>query len=161
MRGYWDSFNREDQTRIFRFFATFARWECALKRDIRFVRRGNHGQAEANWNAFADAVAAKLERLTSQDFVSGRDYLLANPPKRFMFEDGWQPNPRRRDETDARYLFRVVRDVRNNLFHGGKYQQVVIKELARDRALIDHSIAVLDACEALEQNIHGVLSEAA
>src|SRR5437016_9244108 len=140
---YSHSFTPQDQARIFRFFATFARWECALKRG-KFARSGSHGQAEADWNAFADRFADQLQRLATEEFVAGRDYLFNNPPRRLMFQDGWHPNPRRTGETDARYLFRVIRDVRNNLFHGGKYQGMVIAELARDRALIDHSIAVLN-----------------
>lgn len=160
MTDYSYSFELQDQARIFRFFATFSRWECALKRG-EFARRGSYGQAEANWNAFADRVAEKLEYLESQDFVAGRDYLLTSPPRRLMFHDGWQPNPRRSDETDARYLFRVIGDVRNNLFHGGKYGNVIMSDPARDRALIDHSTAVLNACDGFEQTVRDVLEEAA
>ena len=43
------------------------------------------------------------------------------------------------------YLFRVVKDVRNNLLHDGKFAEGPAPELARDRQLIDHAIAVLES----------------
>ncbi len=32
----------------------------------------------------------------------------------------WEKNSKSNGESDERYLLRLVRDVRNNLFHGGK-----------------------------------------
>jgi hypothetical protein len=65
----------------------------------------------------------------------------------------WLPNPRRERENDARYLLRVVRDVRNNLFHGGKFQDDESAELARDRLLIDSAIIVLQVSADVDDSI--------
>jgi hypothetical protein len=144
---YPASFSPEDQARVFRFLATFSRWECALKHNG-FVRTGANGQAEPNWRQFATTHDAALAALNSADFVAARGALLGNPPRREEWNGNqieWRPNPRRQAETtDADYLFRVVRAVRNNLFHGGKFGGGPAPELARDRLLIDSAIAVLE-----------------
>lgn len=164
MPDYVTRFEAEDQQRIFRFLALFSRWECALKRSIEFARAGAHGQAEAAWDRFADAVAGALDGIQVEGYAVARGYLLENPPERQCLENReirWSPNPRRDHETDARYLFRVVRDVRNNLFHGGKYHSGPVAELARDRQLIDCATCVLAATVDLDARIRGVFDELA
>lgn len=103
-----------------------------------------------------------IAALSSPSFTAARDVLLRNPPKREEVCGNaveWRPNLRRQNETDASYLFRVVRDVRNNLFHGGKYAQPE-PELGRDRELIDSAIAVLEAAVGLEPSIEAMLESA-
>ena len=163
MPDYVESFEPEDQERVFRFFALFSRWECALKR-CQFARSGSHEQAEADWDRFADEVENGVAGLNACTYVDARDYLLTNPPKQQHFVNRhvtWQPNPKRLNETDARYLFRVIRDVRNNLFHGGKYQDGLEEELARDRRLLDVATTVLEACMDLDARIRRVFDEEA
>jgi len=157
-----DSFENEDRERVFRFFALVSRWECALKRSD-FAKRGSRDQAEPDWNKFADSVETNLDGLNEAKYTSNRDFLLKHPPDRQCLEHGrieWQCNPRREKETDGRYLFRVIRDVRNNLFHGGKYQSGPAEELARDRELLDSAIAVLEECINLNAQIRKVFNEA-
>ena len=158
---YVNTFVAEDRERLFRLLALFARWESALKR-TGFVSAGQYGQAEANWNTFADAVEAKVAALKDSTFTKARDYLLTKPPRRLCVENNhlvWRNNPRRQNETDARYFFRVVRDVRNNLFHGGKYQGGPEAELARDRQLIDCVAIVLEVAIDLDPRIRNVFEE--
>jgi len=155
LQDYVRSFDPEDRERVFHFLAIFARYECALKRS-EFVRRGSYGEADADWNTYADHISTRLARLTSPEYIMARDRLLKNPPLRECLDNGqilWLPNPRRRGETDARYLLRVVRDVRNNLFHGGKFQDYKVAELARDRLLIDSAIIVLQASANVDDSI--------
>lgn len=161
MPDYVASFGLEDQKRVFRFFALFSRWECALKRY--FPKRGQYGEAQSDWEKFADEVAGGMAGINSPSYEEARAHLLNSPPHRQHFENNqvtWQPNPKRSDETDTRYLLRVVRDVRNNLFHGGKYQDGPVHELARDRRLIDAASAVLEACVDLDARIRIVFDEA-
>lgn len=163
MRDYAALFEVEDRERVFRFLALFARWECALKR-TEFVKTGQHGQAEADWDLYADAVVSPLAALSAGAFIAAREALVANPPRRQQLDGKrvrWVANPRRAKETDARYLLRVVRDVRNNLFHGSKYQDGPVDELARDQRLIDHATTILEACVDLEPRVRAVFDEAA
>lgn len=160
MSDYVQSFTLEDRERVFRFFAVFSRAECALKRY--FPKKGKYGEATAGWNDFADAVAAQLSQIGSSAYHDARDYLVTNPPQRQNIVGGrpvWRPNARRDDETDARYLLRVIRDVRNNLFHGGKYEHGAADELARDRSLLDAATIVLAACIKLDARVERVFHE--
>ena len=70
---------------------------------------------------------------------------------------GWHSNPPRQNERNADYLFRVVKDVRNNLFRGGNCSGVPAPELARDRELIDGAIAILENAAVLHQGIKAML----
>ena len=145
MPPYITSFEEQDRTRAFGFLAMFSRWECALKHGG-FVRAGTFEQAEADWDSFANKYAAQIIAHQDTEFTSARARLLSNPPKHELLSIGtvsWQDNPRRANETDAVYLLRVVRDIRNNLFHGGKYSGGPEPETARDRALINCAVLIL------------------
>jgi hypothetical protein len=162
MPDYMSGFTDEDRERLFRFLVLFARWECALKRR-QFVKKGGYGQAEADWSKFAATVTGSLAAVNAPAFTFARTYLLNNPPKQQCFENDqirWRDNPRREDEgEDARYLFRVIRDVRNNLFHGGKYQDGLVKDPARDDQLVDSATAVLEATINVDAGIRQVFEE--
>lgn len=163
MFHYAESFVAEDKERLFRFLVLFARWECALKHNG-FARKGGCGQAEPNWKEFACHHEAAIQGLNSKGFIAARDFLLTHPPKcekKCGNQVLFRSNPRRQNETDADYLFRVVRDVRNNLFHGGKYTGGPVAELARDRQLIDSSLAILEGIADLEPNIRSMLDASA
>lgn len=145
MINYIATFTNEDKDRVFRLLATFSRWEYALKR-TGYAKPGSHGQAEADWNKYVDAVAIPLAQIATPRYVAARNYITTHPPLCWQYRDGWQPNPKRENETEARYLFRMVRDVRNNLFHGGKFQNGIVEELSRDREVIDAATTVLEEC---------------
>jgi hypothetical protein len=122
MSDYAGSFASEDRERIFRFFALFSRTEYALKR--RWAPKpGKYGVAWADWAEFAKVVEPELSRIESECGAE-RAYLRDHPPLQQVVKNGaleWRSNPKRgKKESDAGYLLRVIRDVRNNLFHGGK-----------------------------------------
>ena len=163
MPSYLKGFLLQDQKRVFGFLALFSRLECALKRSG-FARSGAQGQAEPDWKAFAESLAQALASVRLADFIAAREYLVSHPPNRQVIEAGgivWKENPRRPSETDTMYLLRVVRDVRNNLFHGGKYHEGPIEEIARDRKLIDQATTVLEVVVELDGKVRGVFLEAA
>lgn len=125
----------------FELFQTFARVEYSLKAS------GFHngdGKAEASWDKFANSIDGKLEAdPKSRDAVA---YMQASPPKKQMIVSGlleWQPvspNPNLTKE-----LLLCVRRVRNNLFHGGKFNG---HWFAPDRSeeLLKHSLSILESC---------------
>ncbi len=162
MLPYLESFNHDDRERVFRFLATFSRWECALKHN-NYVRRGSYGQAEADWKKFANTHKTQFAGLQTPEFIKARNMLITNPPKREELQSTeikWEPNPRRGGEIiDADYLLRVVRDVRNNLFHGGKFAGGPAQELARDRELIDSATAVLEITASMHEGIKAMLDQ--
>lgn len=151
---YLRSFATEDRERIFNFFTLFSRWEYALKQQAKFRKTGRQGETLADWDKFADAYPNVLSTIDYPGYPAAREYLLGHPPLRLMYEGfSWQGNPQRESETEARYFLRIIRDVRNNLFHGGKYQAGPMNELARDRKLIDSAITALLACITLDPEI--------
>lgn len=156
MLPYPESFIIDDRTRVFRFLATFSRWECALKHNG-FARVGAYGQVEPDWRAFAIAHDTEFATLKTPEFFAARNVLLSNPPDREELQGGqvaWVTNPRRQAETaDTDYLLRVVRDVRNNLFHGGKFYGGPAPELDRDRELIDSAVTILEIGASLHPGI--------
>jgi hypothetical protein len=141
-----------DEPLVFMFFETFSRFECALKRGG-FVRRGQHGSANPDWGRFADEVATGLDAGTNPDFIRAKSFLLLEPPRRQVFVEPdsveWEDNPRRQNEAEAQYLLRLVRDVRNNLFHGGKYPSGSESEVGRNAKLLRACLTVLDHCRSL------------
>lgn len=167
-RDYVNAFSEEDRNRLFRFLALFARWECSLKRTgfLKSADKRRESQAEADWNAYADSVTSSVSALASAEWVRAREYLVNRAPKRQVMDNGsviWRDNPRRSEESDVRYLFRTVKGVRNNLFHGGKYPEPSgpVEELARDRLLIDSATTILEICLDLDERVGRLFNEAA
>jgi len=167
-KDYVDAFRQEDRDRLFRFLALFARWECSLKRTgfLKPADKRKGSPAEADWNGYADAIAVTVAGLAGAEWTRARGYLLSHPPKRQVVQGGavcWADNPRRPSESDVRYLFRIVKDVRNNVFHGGKYPNPngPVAELARDRLLVDAATVVLESCAELDDRVTRLFLEAA
>jgi hypothetical protein len=113
-----------------------------------------------DWEKFADAVSAMLEAAVDDNFTEVRTYLLNNPPRKQVFiapaSIGWSDNSRRQNESEAQYLLRLVRDVRNNLFHGGKNPGSDVgymdEQSFRDASLLRACLVILQACAPLLAN---------
>ncbi len=147
-----------DRDRVLRFFVLFARFEYALKR-TRFLR--DTERAQPDWNSFTAAATGKLHAGPETELARAIDYLTEHPPLQQRVVTGrleWLPAQARGGSVEAR-LVEHVKAVRNNLFHGGKFPTAPIKELARDRALLDASITVLEALAILEQDVAQRISE--
>jgi len=104
----------------FQFFKMFSRTEYALKASG--FNKGN-GQADADWEKFAAVVLPLVESPQTSELATAIDYILKHPPKKQMIKDGqlvWEDcKPSAQSEADLLLLY--VRRVRNNLFHGGKF----------------------------------------
>ena len=57
------------------------------------------------------------------------------------------------NESEIEFLLRMVRTVRNNLFHGGKYNIEVHEEVERTELLLQNSLTILMACLRLSQEV--------
>ena len=53
----------------------------------------------------------------------------------------------------ARFALRLVCTVRNNLFHGGKYEGGLALEVARNKGLLEAALAVLSECYELDAEL--------
>lgn len=126
----------------YRFFKLFAQCEYALKA-MGYGRAGNANAAEADWDRFANEVGIALIQEQSEDVVEARTYLLEKPPKRQVWVNGsvdWTVVPN--NERSAQILFAHIRRVRNNLYHGGKFNGRWI-DPDRSEELISKSLLLL------------------
>jgi hypothetical protein len=150
------------------FFETFSRFECGLMR-AGFVKRGVYDSASPKWGAFADAIDGELTASTDTDFTNAKTYLLGQPPQLQKFDPPngvrWQHNAPNANETDTRYLLRLVRDARNNLFHGGKYPvdkggPIESPAKLRNAELLKACLTVLHTCLSCHAGVKSEFEQA-
>lgn len=127
-----------------KFFHVFSRTEYALK--VSGFNNGD-GPAEANWRSFALAVEALIAQPTSPELIDAINFFFTVPPNKQVIVGGviqWEVSePPTNSKADKLLLY--VRRVRNNLFHGGKFNGNWF-EPERSEPLLKHSITILDAC---------------
>ena len=135
-----------DHDLLFEFFLTFARFEFALKA-AGFVM-GNLREAKPDWPGFGKSIDLASARLDPK-CGAAVDYLWLHPPWRQVVT----PNGLAWDSTVGfaklermDQVLDLVRRVRNNLFHGGKFNDEVHSGPGRTELLLRHSIAVLHRC---------------
>jgi hypothetical protein len=125
-------------------FKTFARFEYAPK------AAGFHngsGPAKPDWVKFAKSISDVFDRPPDPHFEAAVEYILTHPPKQQIIRDGmlaWSdaaPNAALKSDLVLQY----VRRVRNNLFHGGKFNGRWF-EPERSERLLRHSLTILHAC---------------
>ena len=128
----------------FEFFKEFSRSEYALK------AAGFHsgdGDAKASWDKFAKRVEGLVQTPNSVELQNAIDFVIEHPPKKQKIVNGkieWcdvSPN----QPSKAKNLLSYVRRVRNNLFHGGKFNPHWV-EPARSKNLIINCLFILKAC---------------
>jgi hypothetical protein len=129
------------------FFVVFSRFECAMKR-IGTYARGDEKGVDADW----DRLAADLGKSFFDQVVATgiAPVLVDKPPKKqIMLADGslgWRDMGPVKNTND---LFLAIRRARNNLIHGGKYQDDdsgytnLVEGAERNEALLDQSMTVL------------------
>jgi hypothetical protein len=136
--------NSELDHLAFDLFKLFAQYEYALKA-MGYGRARKEGQAEPDWDRFANEVGCLVMALEDPSIVNARRYLFDHPPKRQVWVDGavqWAPVST--SERTAQALFGNVRRVRNNLYHGGKFNGRWF-DPDRSRDLIGHALIILRA----------------
>ena len=81
------------------------------------------GPAEANWTEFARSVETLVANPSTPEMKEAIEFILSAPPKKQFIAGGmieWRDiQPSTNSKADA--LFQYVRRIRNNLFHGGKF----------------------------------------
>lgn len=126
-----------------RFFIKFSKFECALKYDG-YLKTPN-GKAEANWHTFAAATGLSLQTLVENPHIGESvQYLIASPPKIQYAENGRLLWREVRQPDHVNDLIDCIKRVRNNLFHGGKYNCSEFDHPERSRVLIHACVAIMD-----------------
>lgn len=128
-----------------KMFRLFSRIEYCLKR----VGFHKDSKADPDWDAFADSdnVVTMFANNTDEKFLNAVKYIKEKPPKKQVIRDGklaWNAaSPG--NLPDSRLLLTYVRRIRNNLFHGGKFNGDWF-EPDRSEELIDSALAILEEC---------------
>lgn len=127
------------------FFFGFARFEYAMK--MAKYHKGN-GAAEPDWARFAKELEPVFQNPDSNEFKKAVSYFTEHPPKKQVVEDGclvWRKvEPRTNSLADK--TLQLVRRVRNNLFHGGKFKGRLFEDPERSETLMRYGLVILDRC---------------
>ncbi|MCY4641501.1 MAG: hypothetical protein OXC41_02210 [Gammaproteobacteria bacterium] len=136
------------------FLAVFSRMEYALK--ATGYASDNKDKAFASWDTFANEIAEDFKNVPDKEFVEAVDYLLKNPPRKQVQDDGelaFKDQVIDGNQKRAQQALLMVRTVRNNLFHGGKYLPNGEKERGRNRILVAHSLTILKHCAQMNDRV--------
>jgi len=146
---------------VLEFFFVFSRFEFALKEAGYVTTSGrNSDNAMPDWDAF---VKKYKEIYQCNDYVDEAiSYLLSNPPQKqkvFRDESGslrtvWEPFRIDRKAPVLKTLVDIVKIVRNNLFHGGKYGDKGWDDKGRVELLLKNSTIVMRQWLDLEQDLN-------
>jgi hypothetical protein len=133
------------------FFFAYSRFEYALKRAGFLYHERRY--AEANWEAFGVEIEPAYERARRpRELDEAIRYLLDHPPMRQVRNSdgtlGWK-NRMRNGQKEVVWLLNLVKGVRHNLFHGGKF----LYDPARDDRLLRCSMIVLAGCLELHPTV--------
>ncbi|MDP2682825.1 MAG: hypothetical protein Q8P28_08490 [Deltaproteobacteria bacterium] len=152
-----------DRDLVLDFFWKFSVFECALKREG-FLRAGRNNAAEPDWDRFGREVQGRFAQVSAPGFKEAVDELRRLSPRRQVVRDGqlgWDPVARQEGESDEAFTLRLLKTSRNNLFHGGKYPDGPIGEIARDRNILRAALTTLDGCYEIHAGVRRWIDEAA
>lgn len=134
------------------FFRSFAQFEYCLK-VTGYCVAGRGNAANPNWTRFSNEIPS-LRDNAGPDVVEAITYIMKHPLKKQVYVDEtpqWHDvAPEAENENDLILLY--VRRVRNNLFHGGKFNGRFF-EPERSRKLLEHSLTILMAALFMSKTV--------
>lgn len=146
-----------DRALVFKFFVVFSLFECALKR-AGFCTTGSNGEAQPTWTDFANSIHSQFSTLSGSELVAAKDYMLNFPVmKQIPYNNmlTFTKIHRRSSINETVWLSVLIRGVRNNLFHGGKWEF----DPTRDSQLLGHSLTILEVWAQLNLDLERELRD--
>jgi hypothetical protein len=140
-----DTISEEGLMLMTEFFITFSRFECALKASS-YVNSKND-KVTANWDRFLNSIQLVFDQGISEELNVAVEYLINNPPRIQTLNSGnvtWTDRVLQRNQPKINKLGQSIRDIRNNLFHGGKFNGIYQEDISRNYLLLKYSIIVLN-----------------
>ena len=132
-----------DRELVFKFFTVFSLFEYAL-RQAGYCATGRSGEAQPNWEDFANAIHPQFDPQGNQTLTTAVDYMLNHPVMKQVPRNNalvFIQRQRPHNMNNTLWISILIRGVRNNLFHGGKFRY----ERPRDPDLIHSSLIILEA----------------
>ncbi len=145
----------ENRELVFRFFLVFSRFEYALKRAGFTITSRN--SVQPSWGGFSSRYHPVFNPSQTSELRVACDYFIDNPPRKQILDGGnlaWSAPQFHTTKPLFIWLVLMVRSVRNNLFHGGKYPITPIQEPARNAELLQHTLTILHACLPLNSDVY-------
>ncbi len=146
-----------DDELILKFLKVFSRAEYALKnvKDFRHATK-----AEANWDKFANKIHEEFLERSDCFSDEAKEYLWNNPPKKQTIDNdelSFKDFEIDKGQRSTQQLLKMVKSVRNNLFHGGKHtpSTAEVNNTERNQRLIESSIVIIKACMDLDDRVKG------
>lgn len=134
-------------TFAFEFFYWFSRFEFALKENGFLKSKEIGSKAEPGWDEFVREFCGQYEPLPEAQF------LLGNAPSRQIIADGgsltWSAVGLSDCRSNLAKVVRLLKTVRNNLFHGGKHGADSWDDINRTHDLLKNGKLVLDQLSEL------------
>ncbi len=137
------------------FLAVFSRIEYALK--SRNFAIGHERRVDPAWDKFANEIDEQFSRNEDAGLKEATNFLLENPPRKQVLKNGcvrFVDQIIDDNQKTTQQLLLMVRAVRNNLFHGGKYLPDGEVEMGRNEILVRHSMTVLLKCVELNEEVY-------
>ncbi|GAA4778833.1 hypothetical protein [Novosphingobium ginsenosidimutans] len=137
-----------------RFFQLFSRAEGALKASGRLKMGKNN--PEADWGTYGAEIDGSLEAAMYEDaeLKAAIDYYIDSPPLKQVLKAGetvFEKRPLTSTTKTGELLLYVCR-VRNNLFHGAKFNGHWF-DPERSRVLLNHGIVIISRSIELSDDV--------
>ena len=153
---------------VLEFFLAFSCFEFALK-NAGYAhpcprQNGRLPSVDPGWDTFAASVRDLFKRTRNPELNSACDYMLENPPlEQVLIETGlaWETNNPCESVSEVECLLRLVRRVRNNLFHGAKFSNEAFEDTSRQEMLLKGSLLILAECLDVSPQVRSVYESAA
>jgi len=140
---------------ITKFFIVFARFESALK-TAGFISTRNN-KVQANWDNFVSSIRCSFIYEENEKLSDAVNYILQHPPKKQTVDINnrlvWEDRVFEENAPIINRLSLSIRDIRNNLFHGGKFSGNYQPDISRNRKLLENSLAILNEWLLLDENV--------
>jgi hypothetical protein len=145
---FYQTITPEGKELIHRFFIVFSRFECALKASYATTCNNNNNNiVHACWDAFLASMTNYDSVKKTESINNAIDYLTKYPPKIQTLQDhqlGWKEKPFDSNHTLIENLSWSIRRIRNNLFHGGKFNSNYENGVSRNHILLENAIVILE-----------------
>lgn len=138
-------YSKEGKEKLFEFFIVFSRFEYALKYGNFSIK--SEKSISPDWCKFASSIKNDFNEKDSPELEKAVAFILTNPPKMQVFVNEtmiWKDRKFPTKEPIIQKLKTHICDIRNNLFHGGKFNDNFEPEISRDFELLKSALIILE-----------------